>query len=66
METKKKSAETVSAPESVYTARELADNYHLFGTSKAVVLEALRQAGKPATTFPDAKQIIEKYKNKEV
>lgn len=66
METKKKAVETASAPESVYTARELADNCQVFGTTKDIVLVALRRAGKPVTTFPDAKRIIEEFMNKEV
>ena len=68
METKKQkeAVETASAPESVYTARELADSCHVFGTMKDIVLMALRRAGKPVTTFSDARQIIDEFKNKEV
>lgn len=56
----------VHEAESVYTARELADNCQLFGTTKDIVLVALRQAGKPITTFSDAQKIIDDFKNKEV
>lgn len=52
--------------ESVYTAAELAENYKVFKTSREVVEVALRMAGKTSATFPEAKTIIEKFKNKEV
>lgn len=54
------------AVESVYTAAELAANHKVFGTYKEIVVVALRQAGKEAATFSEAKNIIEKFKNKEV
>lgn len=52
--------------ESVYSAQELADNYKAFGTYREIVVVALRLAGKKSATFAEAKQIIEKFKNKEV
>lgn len=54
------------AVESVYSAQELADNYKAFGTYREIVVVALRLAGKKSATFAEAKQIIEKFKNKEV
>ena len=59
-------AKVVPANESVYTAEELAKNYWVFNTSYEIVSVALRQAGKKAATLTEAKQIIEKFKNKEV
>lgn len=58
-------ADTV-APESVYTVKELADNHKVFGTYREIVVVALRKAGKETFTFAEAKDIIEKFKNKEV
>ena len=58
--------EQTTPPESVYSAEELADNYKLFKTSREIVIVALRLAGKREATFPEAKSIIEKFKNKEV
>ena len=52
--------------ESVYTAADLAANHKAFNTSYELVVVALRQAGKDAATFAEAKNIIEKFKNKEV
>lgn len=52
--------------ESVYTREELVNNYKTFGTFREIVDVALRLAGKDAATFTEAKDIIEKYKNKEV
>lgn len=52
--------------ESVYTASELADNYKVFGTYREIVVVALRMAGKETATFSEAKNIIERFKNKEV
>ena len=51
------------APESVYTAEELAENHKLFGTSREIVVVALRLAGKKTATFSEATNIIEKFKN---
>ena len=50
-------------PESVYTAKELADNHKLFGTFREIVVVALRLAGKETYTVSEAKEIIEKFKN---
>lgn len=52
--------------ESVYTAEELAKNYKAFNTSYEIVAVSLRLAGKKSATFAEAKNIIEKFKNKEV
>lgn len=60
------SAAPETKAESVYTARELADNCHVFGATKDLVLVALRGAGKPVATFEDAKKIIEEFMHKEV
>lgn len=59
-------AEVKAPAESVYTAAELADNYKVFRTSRDIVVVALRMAGKKTATFAEAKNIIEKFKNKEV
>lgn len=50
--------------ESVYTAKELADNCNIFGTYREIVVVALRQAGKDTATVSEARAIIEKFKNK--
>ena len=52
--------------ESVYTAEELAQNHKFFKTSYEIVSVALRMAGKTAATVTEAKNIIEKFKNREV
>lgn len=52
--------------ESVYTAEELADNHKVFNTYREIVVVALRSAGKKTATFSEAKNIIDKFKNKEV
>lgn len=52
--------------ESVYTARELAQAYKIFNTSYAIVATALKLAGKEKATLAEAKEIIKKFKNKEV
>lgn len=52
--------------ESIYTAEELARNHKLFKTSYEIVAVALREAGKKEATFSEAKDIIEKFKNREV
>lgn len=59
-------ASSKKAQESVYTARELADNYRAFGASKEIVTVALRLAGKETATFSEARKIIEKFSTKEV
>lgn len=58
--------ETPSTKESIYTAAELADNHKAFQTSKEIVVVALRLAGKKTATFQEAKDIIDKFKTKEV
>lgn len=62
---KTKASEAVEAA-SVYTAEELANNHKAFGTYREIVVVALRLAGKKTATFAEAKQIIDKFKNKEV
>lgn len=62
----KKEASAVAPVESVYTADELASNHKAFKTSYEIVKIALRLAGKNSATFTEAKNIIEKFKNKEV
>lgn len=52
--------------ESVYTAKELAQAYKIFDTSYEIVATALKMAGKEAATVKEAKDIIEKFKTKEV
>ena len=52
--------------ESVYTAAELAQNHKFFKTSYEIVAVALQMAGKNAATVTEAKNIIEKFKNREV
>ena len=52
--------------ESVYTAEDLANNHKAFKTSREIVVVALRLAGKKTATLTEAKNIIEKFKNKEV
>ena len=72
--TKPKAAEPViEAPivhkhvnESVYTAEELAQNHKFFKTSYEIVVVALQMAGKKSATVTEAKNIIEKFKNREV
>ena len=51
---------------SVYTAKEFIENHKVFNTSREIVEVALRLAGKEAATFPEALEIIEKFKTKEV
>ena len=52
--------------ESVYTAEELAQNHKFFKTSYEIVTVALQMAGKKSATVTEAKNIIEKFKNREV
>lgn len=67
MAEKTKAAAAKAAPTaSVYSAEELAENHMVFNTSYEIVAVALRQAGKESATVEEAKQIIEKFKNKEV
>lgn len=62
----KKEAAAAGVNESVYTAAELANNHKAFNASYEIVAIALRQAGKKTATFAEAKNIIDKFKNKEV
>lgn len=57
---------TVKAPESIYTAADLAANHRVFKAPREIVVVALRLAGKETATFEEAKTIIENFKNKEV
>lgn len=66
MATKATKTNTPPESESVYTIAELADNHKVFGTFREIVTVALRGAGKETFTFTEAKNIIEKFKNKEV
>ena len=52
--------------ESVSTAEDLAQNHKFFNTSYEIVAVALQMAGKKAATVTEARNIIEKFKNKEV
>ena len=52
--------------ESLYSAKELADNYKIFNTSREIIVVALRQAKKETATVSEARAIIDKFKNKEV
>lgn len=58
--------EPVKAPESIYTAADLAANHRAFKAPREIVVVALRLAGKETATFEEAKTIIENFKNKEV
>ena len=66
MASSKEKATAVVEAQSVYTAEELANNYKAFGTNRDIVVVALRLAGKKMATFAEAKNIIDKFKNKEV
>lgn len=55
-----------ASTESVYSAAELAANHHLFGTSREIVVIALRKAGKASATVAEAKAIIDKFKSRKV
>ena len=53
--------------ESAYMAFELADNAAaLFGTRKECVLAALKEAGVQSCTLDRAKELVEKFRKKEV
>lgn len=52
--------------ESVYTAEELAQNHNRFNTCYAIVKVALQLAGVENATVEHAREIIEKFKNKEI
>lgn len=61
-----KKAAPVNAVESIYTAEELANNHTIFNASYEIVAVALRLAGKTEATMAEAKDIVEKFQNKEV
>lgn len=52
--------------EATYTIAELVDAHAEFKTTRVVVRAALSKAGKEAYTLKEAKQLIERMKNKEV
>lgn len=58
--------EAEKAYESVYTAEYLAANHKALGASYAIVVVALKQAGKETATLEEAKKIVNEFKNKEV
>ena len=66
MASTKEKAEGQPNAECDYTAAELADNCKAFGTYREIVAVALRLAGKEAATLSEARQIIERFKKKEV
>ncbi len=66
MASTKEKAEGQPNAECVYTTAELADNCKAFGTYREIVAVALRLAGKEAATLSEARQIIERFKKKEV
>ena len=59
-------AKVEAVNESVYTAEELAASHKAFKTSREIVEIALRLAGKKTATFTEAKEIIDKFRTKEV
>ena len=61
-----KEAPVAHVNESVYTAEELARNHKFFKTSYEIVAVALRMEGKQAATIAEARNIIEKFRNREV
>ena len=70
-ETKKPAQAETPAPaaaeaESVYSAKELAENHKAFQTSREIVTVALRLAGKETATFREAEAIIRAFAEKEV
>lgn len=48
--------------ESVYSIKQLTDEYKAFGASYAIVSVALYMSGKTEFTFSEAKEIIDKFK----
>lgn len=54
------------ATEPVYSAAQLAEYYSVFGTSKAVVMTALRIANKPFATLAEAKRIVNIFRHQGV
>lgn len=61
-----KATKTEKAYEATYTIDELAAGAAEFNTSSIVVRAALTKAGKESYTMKEAKQFIERMKNKEV
>lgn len=56
-----------AANESVYPVGELAANAQkIFGTRQECVLAALKAAGRPEYTVPEAKEIVGRFLKKEV
>lgn len=54
------------AQESTYSVDELARAHKSLGTSYEIVKVALRQAGKDRATITEAKEIVERFKTREV
>lgn len=52
--------------EATYTVEELVAAASEFNTNRVIVRAALHKAGKAAYTMREAKQLIERMKNKEV
>lgn len=52
--------------ESSYTAAELARAHKTLGASYEIVAVALKQAGKERATFTEAKEIVDRFKTREV
>lgn len=71
---KTKTEESVKEPvvevpakaESVYTAKELIENHSAFKVSREIVVVALKMAKVEAATYTEAKEIIEKFKNRRI
>ena len=62
-----KAKETKKAYEATYTISELANAAKSeFNTTSIVVTAALTKAGKETYTMREAKQLVERFKNKEV
>lgn len=54
------------SPEPVYSIAQFSENYQALQASKAVILCALRLAGKDAYTVREARQIIHDFQTMEV
>lgn len=52
--------------EATYTVDELLTASGAFGASRVIVLAALTKGGKESYTMEEAKQLVERMKNKEV
>lgn len=55
-----------TAQESTYSVDELARAHKSLGTSYEIVKVALKQAGKDRATISEAKEIVERFKTREV